>query len=141
MGLEHIFSAGRQRSFQVFKKQIRMPILGLFLLSLGGLLLHLRIHPPKEEAFNWIPVICGAVSVIVLPFLFNWRWSVAVAYLLNVAVVVVGTVTMAWHTIEHWKGPVTWDAVLLQSTLADILILLAKLPIAHSILRHFRPRS
>ena len=125
----------------MFRKQVRMPILGLVLISLGGLLLHLRIHPPAHEAFNWIPVVIGVLSVIVSPLLFNWSKTVAVAYLLNAISVVVGIGTMAWHSIEHWQGPVTWEAVLLQSTLADILILSAKLPIAHMILRHFRPKK
>jgi len=81
------------------------------------------------------------LSVIVAPFLFNWSRTVAAAYLLNAVSVVVGIVAMALYSIEHWQGPVTWDAVLLESTLADILILLAKLPIAHVILRHFRPKN
>lgn len=125
----------------MFRKEIRMPILGLFFISLGGLLLHLRIHPPASEAHDWIPAVFGVLSVIVLPLLFNSPRTVAVAYLLNAVSVVVGTVTMAWYSVEHWQGPVTWDAVLLKSTLADILILSAKLPIAHVILRHFRPKN
>ena len=125
----------------MFRKGVCVPILGLFLISLGGLLLHLRIHPPTNEASNWIPVVFGVLSVIVSPFLFNWSRTVAAAYLLNAVSVVVGIVAMALYSIEHWQGPVTWDAVLLKSTLADILILLAKLPIAHAILRHFRPKN
>jgi len=125
----------------MFRKEVRMPILGLFLLSLGGLLLHLRLHPPAEEASHWIPVVFGVLTVLVLPILFNSPRTVALAYLLNAVAVVVGTVTMAWYSIEHWEGPVTWDAIVLKSTLADILILAAKLPIAHAILRHFRPKG
>jgi len=125
----------------MFRKGVCVPILGLFLISLGGLLLHLRIHPPTNEASNWIPVVFGVLSVIVAPFLFNWSRTVAAAYLLNAVSVVVGIVAMALYSIEHWQGPVTWDAVLLKSTLADILILLAKLPIAHMILRHFHPKN
>ena len=124
----------------MFRKGVCVPILGLLLISLGGLLLHLRIHPPTEEASHWIPAIFGTVSVIVLPLLFNSPRTVAIAYILNAVSVVVGTVTMAWYSIEHWQGQVTWNAILLESTLADILILSAKLPIAHIILRHFRPK-
>ena len=125
----------------MFRKGVCVPILGLFLISLGGLLLHLRIHPPMDEASNWIPAIFGVLSVIVLPFLFNSPRTVAVAYVLNAVSVIVGVVTMAWYSLENWQGQVTWDAVLLKSTLADILILLAKLPVAHMILRHFRPKK
>ncbi len=125
----------------MFRKEVCMPILGLFFISLGGLLLHLRIHPPTDEAYNWIPVVFGVLGVIVLPFLFNSPRTVAVAYLLNAVSVVAGNGAVTWHSIEHWQGPVSWDAVLLKSTLADSLILLAKLPIAHTILRHFRPKN
>ena len=125
----------------MFRKEVGMPILGLFFISLGGLLLHLRIHPPTDEASDWIPAIFGVLSVVVLPFLFNSPRTVATAYVLNAVTVVVGTVTMAWYSIDHWQGQVTWDAILLKSTLADIMILLAKLPIAHMILRHFRPKN
>ena len=118
-----------------------MPIAGLVLISLGGLLLHLRLHLPADDASNWIPVVFGVLSVAALPFLFNSPRTVALAYLLNAVSVAVGIVAMAWYSIEHWQGPVTWDAVVLKSTLADILILLAKLPIAQVILRHFRPKS
>ncbi len=123
----------------MFRKDIRMPILAIVFISLGGLLLHLRIHPPSHEASDWIPAVSGVLSVIALPLLFSSRRTVAFAYILNATAVVVGTVTMAWYSIEHWAGPVTWEAVLFQSTLADILILLAKLPIAHIILRRLRP--
>jgi hypothetical protein len=96
----------------MFRKEICMPILGLVLISLGGFLLHLRIHPPTQDALDLIPVVFGVLSIVALPFLFNSPRTVAVAYLLNAVTVV-----------------------------ADILILLAKLPIAHVILRHFRPKN
>ncbi|MHC4983240.1 MAG: hypothetical protein ACYTF6_08755 [Planctomycetota bacterium] len=122
----------------MFKKQLRGPIWALIGLSAGGLLLHIRIHPPTESLFNWLPAISGAVTLLVLPVMFNYRRTVAWAYMLNVAAVVVGAAIMAWYSATHWQGPVTWDAVLLKSTLADILILAAKLPLGHHILRHFR---
>jgi len=122
----------------MFKKELRDSILALVLLSAGGLLLHARIHPPTMSLFNWAPAVCGAVSLLVLPVMFNYRATVAWAYLLNVAAVALGTMTMAWYSAQNWAGPVTWDAVLLESTLADILILAAKLPVGHNMLRHFR---
>jgi hypothetical protein len=124
---------------EMFQRGIRAPIWALVCLSLGGALLHLRIHPPADSLFNCVPTAFAVINVLVLPFLFNNRRTVAWAYLLNAVTVVVGTVTMAYFSITHWKGPVTVQAVLLQSTLPDIIILAAKLPLAHIILRHFRP--
>ena len=125
----------------MFRKEIRGPILALFFLSLGGLLLHLRIHPPQTEAFYLIPTISGVATTFALPFLFNNRKTMAWAYLVNLLVVALGTGTMAYYSVTHWQGEVTIITVILQSTLADILILLAKLPLAHAILRYWRPKS
>jgi len=123
----------------MFKREIRCPIWALFCISLGGALLHLRIHPPTDSLFDCVPTAFAVLNVLVLPFLFNYRETVAWAYLLNAVTVVVGTVTMAYYSITHWQGPVTPLGILLRTTLPDITILAAKLPLAHIILRHFRP--
>lgn len=124
-----------------FKKEIRLPILALSLISLGGLFLHIRIHPPTSPG-NAVPFVCGLVTAFVLPFLFNQRKTVALAYAINLAAVVVGTVMMAYYSLTHWGDmPVTIGSILFKTTLADIFILGAKLPLAHMILRHFRPRE
>ena len=123
----------------MFEKQIRAPILALFLISLGGLLLHLRIHWPPKEISLWLPAIFGVVTTFVLPFMFNNAKTVAWAYLINLAAVIVGTIAMANFSLENWQGPVTIKGLVLQTTLADILILWAKLPLAQIILRYWRP--
>jgi len=125
----------------MFKKEIRGSILALFCVSLGGLLLHLRIHPTSVEASNWIPFIFGVISTFALPFMFNCERTVRWAYIINALAVVVGTLTMAFYSVKHWEGPVTSKSILLQSTLADILILLAKLPLAQIILNQFTTRQ
>ena len=130
-----------ERRCVLFKKEMGALILALFFVSLGGLLLHIRIHPPSEEAFHWVPVIFGVISTFVLPFLFSNARTVAWAYLINIAAVVVGTIAMAAVSIDELKGPVTLDTVLLRSTFPDIMVLFAKLPLGHYILRHFRPKS
>ena len=107
-------------------------------MSLGGLLLHLRIHPPQDNVFNWIPAAFGLANAFVLPFLFNSPTTVAWAYLFTWATVVTGTVAMAYFSIITWAMPITIKNVILFSTLADILILLAKVPLAHKILRAYR---
>ena len=123
----------------MFEKQIRAPILALFLISLGGLLLHLRIHWPPKEISVWLPAIFGVVTTFVLPFMFNNAKTVAWAYLINLAAIIVGTVAMAYFSFENWEWLVTVKTVILKSTLADILILWAKLPLAQIILRYWRP--
>jgi hypothetical protein len=125
----------------MFRKEVRELIWVYFLVSLGGLLLHLRIHPPNDNMFNWVPAVFGVANAFVLPFLFNSPTTVAWAYVFAWATVVTGTVAMAYYSIITWAMPVTIKNLVMFSTLADILILLAKLPLAHKILRAYRPKG
>lgn len=128
----------------MFKKEIRASIWAIFLLSLGGLMLHLKYHPVDESAFHWLPAIFGGLGVLVLPFLFNSRRTVALAYLINLAAVIAGTIAMAyesWEVVEEMQKQqqaITLEWVVFGSLLKDIIILLAKVPLGHQILRHFR---
>ncbi len=121
----------------MFRKEVRELIWVYFFVSLGSLLLHLRIHPPKDSMFNWIPTAFAAVNTFLVPFLFNNPVTVTWAYLFTWATVVTGTVAMAYFSIVTWKLPVTAQTVIMNSTLPDIIILLAKLPLAHKILRFY----
>ena len=126
------------------KKGLCKPILAFVLISVGGLLLHIRIHPPTEELWHWIPVVFGALNIIVLPFLFSSAKTVSWAFLLTVLTIIVGTLAMADVSYDDFAGgkvPLTVGNVILKSTLADIIILWAKLPIALLILRHHRPKT
>ncbi|MHC4714505.1 MAG: hypothetical protein ACYTAN_14755 [Planctomycetota bacterium] len=120
------------------KGKLCRPILALFLISLGGLLLHLRIHPVGSEASHWIPALSGIVTTFVLPFMFYTRGGAKWAYLITWLAVIIGTATMAWHSIEHWQWEVTVRDILLYSTIADIAILWAKIPLAGMILQWWK---
>ena len=123
----------------MFRKEVRELIWVYFFVSLGSLMLHLRIHPPKDSMFNWIPAVFGALNTFLMPFLFNSAVTVTWAYLLTWATVVTGTVAMTYFSIVTWELPITAQTVIMNSTLPDIIILLAKLPLAHKILRAYCP--
>jgi hypothetical protein len=108
-------------------------IVGLFTLSLGGFLLHTRIHPVTKEAVNLIPAICGILGILVVPVLFFFKKTIAYGYVINGFAVIIGTITMAHYSIAHWPNPTTVQAILLNTTLADILILWGKFFIGKSI--------
>ncbi len=126
------------------KKQIYLSILAFFLVSLGGLILHLRVHPPllegKLRLFFLIPTVFAGAATFILPFMFNSRKLCPYAYLINLAAVISGTVAMAYFSVTHWEGPLTVRTVLFNSTFPDIVILLAKLPLAHGILLCWRAK-
>lgn len=123
----------------MFQRNVRGLIWVYSFISLGGLLLHLRIHPVTDSMFNWVAAGFAAGNAFLLPFLFNSPATVAWAYLFAWATVVTGTVAMAYHSIITWELPVTIKTVVMNSTFPDILILLAKLPLAHKILRIHLP--
>jgi len=121
----------------MFKKEIRMQILALFLISIGGLMLHMRVH--SATLIYIPPVVVGLMSALLLPFLFNNAKTVALAFLLNTAAVVIGTITMGAFSFLNPPKEITLYSVIFQTLLMDIIILWAKFPLGLSILRHFRP--
>jgi hypothetical protein len=125
----------------MFNNKICLPVTSFFLIALGGLLLHLRIHSPSDNPVNWLPIGFGIVSAFVLPVLFNRADTFLWAYWFNVIAVAAGTMGMIHYSVETWKGPMTLQTVVLQSTLADILILWARLPLAHLIWRQWIPAT
>jgi hypothetical protein len=106
-------------------------------------MIHYRIHPPSSSAFNWWAIATLLVTTFLLPLLFYFRGTVKVAYMLNVAAVIIGTVTMALYSATGLRGagPLTLRTVILDSTLADIIILWAKIPLGQIILRLHYPRG
>lgn len=120
--------------------------LALLLLSLGGLLMHLRLHPlpldpstPQNPA-NWLPAIFGVVSAVAVPAMLLSRRTWLLGYLLNGMSVVVGTIVMA-HLSIAYPPPGGLGGLLLRSMLASILVLLAKLPVGQLALLRWRPNG
>lgn len=117
---------------------IKFPVFGLFCMALGGFLLHYRIHPPSRDSFNLIAFLFPLFNAIILPFMFLHRKTMPWAYIINATSVVVGVVVMTWFSIASWKDPITLYHLMFHSTLADSLILIGKLPLAHMILLAWR---
>ena len=105
----------------------------LFFLALGGWLLHLRIHPFVRDTENIIPLISGILSVFCLPLLFCLRPTVPLAYIINGFLAILGTIIMAQFSIVNFKGPLTFESIILNSTFADIAILWGKFSVGKAI--------
>jgi hypothetical protein len=123
----------------IFKKELRKPILALLFLSLGGWLLHFRIHPISHNPSFFIPFVLGLVNVVITPLLFNQKKTVLVAYLINGLGVIAGAIAMAHFSLSTLPTPLTLTNLIFKTTLADILILFPKLLIGQTILLHFYP--
>jgi hypothetical protein len=101
-------------------------LFGLVALSVGGFLLHVRIHPVAKNPANIVPVVLGVLGVVIVPLLFLSRKLVSYGYVINGMEAIIGTVVMAHYSIAHWPAPVTPAAMILQTLLADILVLWSK---------------
>jgi hypothetical protein len=126
----------------MFKKEIRLQILALFLLSLGGWNLHYKIHTLSVSGLNIIPLIVGGITTLALPFMFAHEKTVRPAFFINIAAIVIGTIMMGLWTVKKFADintPLNLYTLVFapQSTLCDIVILWAKFPLGLSILRHF----
>jgi hypothetical protein len=110
-----------------------MLLVGLVSLSIGGILLHTRIHPIKTNYSNLVPAISCILSILIVPTLFCFRKTIAYGYVLNGFLVIIGTVTMTHFSIAHWPNPATFQSIILTTLLADILILWGKFFIGKSI--------
>jgi hypothetical protein len=101
-------------------------IFGLFFISLGGWLLHLRIHSPSAHPANYIPFFIGLANFAVIPWLFFFRPLINWAYILNGMSVIVGIILMADFSLGKLPPELSWSAIFLNTTLADIMVLAGK---------------
>lgn len=113
----------------------RRVLLGaLACLALGGLLLHLRVHPvlapdkgnPSLLVFrpSLLPAtLLPLLDLVVVTALFSSRRTAAAGYLLNGLIIIYGSVLMAHHSIATLapKGPALADWFL-RSTFPDVAI-------------------
>lgn len=123
----------------LFKKEIRGPILALMLLSLGGWMLHFRIHHISAHPANFVPFLLGILDVLITPQLFNYKKTVILGYLFNGVGVILGAIAMATFSLYTFPAPLTFAGVIFKTMLGDILILSSKLFIGQVILSHFYP--
>jgi len=97
-------------------------IFELFVLGLGGWLLHYRIHPFTKGTIYYIPFIFGIVSVFCLPLLFWFKKTLNAAYILNGFLVIIGTILMADFSIDNFQGPLTLKNIIVNTLFADIAL-------------------
>ena len=110
-------------------------------ISLGGMLIHLKLHPVgKSLYFLWASPV-SAFSLLVIPFLYLRSSTVAWGFMLNVGTVLIGTIGMSYYFMLTFEGPLTLSRIIMESTLPGILVLWAKVPIAYFILLKMKPES
>jgi hypothetical protein len=116
------------------KQNIRLLLVtGLVVVSLGGWLLHIRVHPVSDNPTHWIPFLTGLVGIIVLPAMFLSKKTLPYAYILNGMFVIIGTITMAHVSVPRMEGIVSLESVFVKTLFADIAILWVNFFIGNSL--------
>lgn len=95
-------------------------------LSLGGWLLHVRIHVPFAHTMNGIPFFTGLISFLALPALFLSKKTIPYAYVINGIIVIIGTITMTHFSLMHPPKEITFITIFVGTLFADIAILSTK---------------
>ncbi len=122
------------------RARTRALIIALLLVSLGGLLLHARVHPVFDETegtfrgTSFFPLVAGLLSVVVTPLLLSFRRTLILGYVFNGMTAIVGSILMTYFSLALMQFPVTLERLIIGTTLADVLILLSKLFIGQQIL-------
>jgi hypothetical protein len=118
----------------------------LVLLSLGGFLLHLKLHPVSfdpgapENPAHMIPFIIGILGVIAVPALMAFKRTCITGYCINGMSVVIGVIIMLHFT--HASPPeLSISGMLLYTTIPYIIILFPKLLIGQSVLLFYYPHG
>lgn len=129
----------------VIDLKISKPLLSLWFISLGGWLLHLKIHAPsfvagepQNPAFL-IPYIMGLLNIILVPGLFIFKKTAILAYLVNGFSIAIGALTMAQMSLINLPNPLTLNSFFTKTALPYILISLPKLWIGQIIVEHYYP--
>ena len=107
-------------------------------MSLGGVLVHMKLHPMGNSLYYWWASPVSAFSLLVLPFLFARPSTAAWGFMLNAFAVGIGTIGMGYYSLHTFEAPVTLGRLISGSTLPAIMILWIKVLIAYRILFEWR---
>jgi len=97
-------------------------LIDLFVVSVGGLLLHLHFHPLGTD-YAWVPFAAGLLTASLILVLFAFDRTIEYAYVLNGMFVVIGTITMIHYSIVHFPGDHRLISVLTNTLLPEILVM------------------
>lgn len=119
-------------------RTVKILILVHMCMSLGGVLVHMNLHPIEKSLYYWLVPPVSAFSLLVLPFLFARPSTAAWGFMLNAFAVGIGTIGMGYFSLHTFEAPVTLARLIGDSTLPAILILWTKVMIAYRILYEWR---
>lgn len=126
---------------QMVSRSVRILILIHIGITLGGILMHLKFHPPNKSLYFWWASPVNAVSLLIIPVLYSRPSTAGWGFMLNAFAVLIGTIGMSYYSLLNLERPLTLFRVFIESTLPNIIILWSKIPIAYLILLEMQPKK
>lgn len=111
------------------------------LISLTGVLIHIKLHPPSESIYYWWASLPSIFSLLVVPVLYSRPLTVPWGFMLTAGTVIFGTIGMFYFSLMTLEGPLTLSGIVLRSAFPAIIILWIKVAIAFYILRAMVPQA
>lgn len=106
------------------KKYLKIILVAALLcVTLGGFLLHVRIHPIASNIANLVPFIAGLMSLLVITTLFFFKSLVPYAYLANGMLAIIGTITMGHFSYKLIQNNLSIMTVFTKTIFPDIVII------------------
>lgn len=120
-------------------RRVKIMVLMHASISLGGVLIHGKLHPPADSLYFLWAAPVSMVSLTIIPLLYVRPSTVAWGFLMNAATILIGTVGMSYHFVITTERTLTLYNVFMHSALPGIFIVWIKLPVSLVILYSMRP--
>ncbi len=122
----------------MLKRSVKILLTIYIGISIGGMIIHMNLHPVTESLYFFWASPVNLLSVIVIPVLLARPSTVGWGFMLNAGTILIGTVGMSYYMLLTLEGTVTLQWLFSDSPLKGIVVLWAKLPIAWHILVRMR---
>ncbi len=123
------------------ERSVKMLLIIHIGISLGGLLIHMKLHPVLESLYYLWASPVNVFSILVIPLLLARPSTAGWGFMLNSGTILIGTIGMSYFTLLNLEKPVTLYWLFTESPLMGIPVLWVKLPVAWLILIKVRPKK
>lgn len=120
-------------------RSVKILIAVHIVITLVGLLAHMKLHPVTKSLFFWWATPVSVFSLLVIPVLYARPATAAWGFLFNTMSVAIGTIAMLYFSLLTFGAPFTLYRLAMESTILKVFFLWTKLPVGYFILIKMKP--